>query len=155
MASATQAREEVTPVQKVLVMLQDLLTKADAEKKEEEVKFAAFTQWCENMNRMKTDEITEGGEKINMLKAEIEKAESTIRQLTERVQELDEDVGRWGKDKGSATEVREKEASDYQATVQDYSESLAALDQAIQVLKKQAFDRQQEEALLQLKKRPL
>merc|ERR1712176_48646 len=85
----------------------------------------------------------------------IEKGEVEIAQLTARIEELDEDVGRWNKDQQSATDVREKEAADFKATAADYSESLKALGDAITVLKKQAHDRSQAElfqSLLQVKR---
>merc|ERR1719450_1966363 len=91
-----------------------------------------------------------------MLKAEIEKAKVTIQKLTDRILELEEDVGRWKKDQGSATDVREKERTDYTATVTDYSESIDAVEGAISVLKKQAFDRKQAAAsLIQVQKKAL
>ena len=40
-------------------------------------------------------------------------------------------------------EVRKKEAETYRATHQDYTESLDALSRAINVLRKQSFDRAQ------------
>merc|ERR1719465_62404 len=85
-----------------------------------------------------------------MLKAEIAKAEAHIRALTDRINELDEDVGRWKKDQKSATDIREKEAADYSATLVDLEESLAALDQAIAVLKERSAAVPQ--ALLQVRR---
>merc|ERR1740138_1006847 len=68
--------------------------------------------------------------------------------LTARINELEEDVGRWKKDMSSASDVNAKESSDYQALAADYSESLSALDGAIITLKKQASNRPQAEAAL-------
>merc|ERR1740138_181633 len=68
--------------------------------------------------------------------------------LTARINELEEDVGRWKKDMGSASDVNAKESADYQALAADYSESLTALDGAIITLKKQAYNRPQAEAAL-------
>jgi chromosome segregation ATPase len=134
---------EVTPIQKVLQMMQEMVVKAEAEKKEEAVKFSAFSQWCDDQTRIKTNEINKANEKIEMLKAEIAKAEAHIRALTDRINELEEDVGRWQQDQKSATDVRNKEAADFRATVQDYGESIDALSRAIAILKQQAYDRAQ------------
>merc|ERR1712127_923843 len=79
------------------------------------------------------------------LTASIDKSGVKIKKLTERIQELDEDVERWESDKKAATDVRTKEETDFSATVTDYSESLDALDGAIEVLKKQAYARNQAE----------
>merc|ERR1719420_287817 len=45
----------------------------------------------------------------------------------------------------SATTIREKEKADFTATLQDYSESIDALERAINVLKKQSADKPQAE----------
>merc|ERR1712232_482011 len=51
---------------------------------------------------------------------------------------------------GAATSVREIVKADYDTTHKDYSESIDALDRAIAVLKKQAYDREQASALVQV-----
>merc|ERR1719191_1014297 len=94
---------------------------------------------------------------IEELRASIAKDVSTIRSLTERIDELTEDVGRWTKDKASSADVRGKEAADFKATALDYSESIDALKGAIKVLKAQASSTAQakdvQEALLQVRQR--
>merc|ERR1719476_587035 len=119
--------------------------KGIAAKNDEEVKFSVFDQWCANTKQAKTAEIQAGNEKIEKLNAGIEKAAVLISKLTDRILELEEDVGRWKKDEKSASTVREAERVDYTATVTDYTESIDAVTGAIAVLKKQAFDRKQAE----------
>merc|ERR1719231_1668958 len=135
--------EQVTPVQKVLELMKGMLQKGIAEKKDEEVKFSAYSQWCDNQDRIKKKEIAEADAKIEKLNAEIAKATADIEELTARILELDEDIGRWKKDKTSATTIREQEEADFKATLLDYSESLDALERALTVLKKQDVDRPQ------------
>jgi hypothetical protein len=135
----------VTPIQKVLQLMDDMIAKGTKEKQTEEVKFASFNEWCGNTQRIKTDEIAAGVDRMEELTASIDKSGVKIKKLTERIQELDEDVGRWESDKKAATDVRTKEETDFSATVTDYSESLDALDGAIEVLKKQAYARNQAE----------
>merc|ERR1740120_601403 len=137
-----------TPLSKVVELLDDMIAKADAEMKAESVRFSAFDQWCGDQTRVKNNEIAAATEKIAMLAAKIEKAEGAIRRLTDRIEELEEDVGRWHKDTKSATDVRNREAN-------DYAESLDALDGALAVLKKRANKIPQAElaqALLQVNK---
>merc|ERR1719174_3597883 len=123
--------------------LKELKAKGIKEKNDEETRFSAFAQWCANTKKAKTDEIEAGNQKMEMLRAEIEKARVLISQLTDRILELEEDVGRWKKDEKSAATVRDAERADFTATVTDYTESIDAVSQAISVLKKQAFDRKQ------------
>ena len=89
-----------------------MVEKGVAAKQEEEVKFSAFDQWCTNQQRIKNDEIEAGWIKIQELKAQIEKHASDIAQLTSRIEELDEDVERWEKDRKAATAVHDKEDAD-------------------------------------------
>jgi predicted nucleic acid-binding Zn-ribbon protein len=146
--------DAATPISKVLEMMKEMAAKGDADKKAEEVRFSAFTTWCGDQTRIKNDEIAKATDKMAELKAIIEKAVAKIAKLTDRIQELDEDVGRWKKDQGSAADVRSKETADYQATSTDYSESISAVDEALVVLKKQAVNVPQpallQESLLQV-----
>merc|ERR1719395_379981 len=148
--TAATSAAKVTPIEKVLELMQNLYLKAEAEMKAEAVKFSAFDQWCTDTKRIKEDEIAKATEKIEKLKAEIFKMETHIKDLTARIDELDEDVGRWKKDQKSATAIREKEAADYAATLVDLEETLAALDQAIAVLKERSAAVPQ--ALLQVRR---
>merc|ERR1719272_2291733 len=143
--AAPVAAEKVTPVQKVLELMNGMLEKGKAEKDDEEVKFSAYSQWCDNQDRIKKKEIAEANEKIEKLNAEIQKATADIDELTARIQELDTDIGRWKKDKTSAMTIREMEKTDFTATLQDYSESIDALERPISVIKKQSADKPQAE----------
>merc|ERR1719387_3366323 len=154
-AAAEQDESSVTPIQKVLEMMNDMRAKGIKEKKDEEVKMSAYFQWCANQDRIKNKEITEANEKIEKLNAEIQKLTSDIEELTARILELDEDIGRWKKDQTSASTIRKKEKADFDATLLDYSESIDALERAINVLKKQSADKPQAElfqSLLQVSK---
>merc|ERR1719424_556733 len=145
----THAANGVTPIQKVLTLMEEMKAKGIAAKQDEETKFSAFAQWCTNIKKSKNGEIDAGNQKMDMLKAEIEKARVLISQLTDRILELEEDVGRWKKDQKSATTVRDAERADFTATVTDYTESIDAVSGAISVLKKQTADKAQA-ALIQV-----
>merc|ERR1719240_2497221 len=80
---------------------------------------------------------------IEMLKADIQKYDADAAQLTKEIAEHDEDISVWTGDVKAATNVREIEKADYDTTHKDYSESVDALERAIAVLKKQAYDRKQ------------
>merc|ERR1719235_2384726 len=80
---------------------------------------------------------------IDMLTADIQKFDVEAAQLGKEIAQHDADISAWEGDKKAATKVREIEKADYQAMHTDYSESIDALQRAIQMLKKQAFDRGQ------------
>merc|ERR1719225_1803784 len=81
--------------------------------------------------------------KIEMLKADIEKYISDAAILTKEIAGHDDDIAAWTGDVKAATKVRAMEKTDYDATHKDYSESIDALERAIAVLKKQAYNRKQ------------
>jgi prefoldin subunit 5 len=140
---STCGASEVTPVQKVIQMLEGMLEKGKKGKHEEQVQFAAYKQFCDDTTVEKKRLIKEAEEHIEILKADIEKDTSDAKTLTGEIAGHDEDVAVWNGDKKAATKVREIEKADYQAMHKDYSESIDALNRAIAVLKKQARDRKQ------------
>jgi len=144
------AAVEVTPVQKVIQLLEGMLEKGKKEKHDEQVQFASYKQFCDDTGVEKKRAIEEASQKIDMLKADIAKAVSDAAQLGKEISGLDEDVSIWQGDQKAATAVRGIEKSDYDTTHKDYSESVDALQRAIAVLKKQAHDRKQASSLAQV-----
>merc|ERR1719313_2826447 len=116
---------------------------------DEEVKFAAYKQFCEGTSAEKKTNIADATAEIEDLQASIQKAESDAAVLAEDIAGLDEDIAGWTEDMKEATALREKEKADFEATLRDYEESLDALDRAIVVLKKQSADVPQAMMLLQ------
>merc|ERR1719326_1409807 len=89
-ALASQA--EVTPVQKVIQLLDGMLAKGKSEKHDEQVQFAAYKQFCDDTTVEKKRAIEEAEETIEVLKADIEKAISDAKSLTKKIAKLDEDI---------------------------------------------------------------
>jgi len=141
--SASAAKSEVTPVQKVIQLMEGMLEKGKKEKHDEQVQFAAYKQFCDDTKVEKDRAIAEANERIEVLKADIQKATADAALLTKEIAELDEDISIWEGDIKAATNVREIEKADFDATNKDYSESVDALTRAIAVLKKQSHDRKQ------------
>jgi len=134
---------EVTPVQKVIQLMEGMLEKGKKEKHAEQVQFASYKQFCDDTTTEKTRAIAEAEETIGTLKADIQQYTAKAAQLTKEIAGLDEDISIWNGDIKAATNVREIEKSDYDAMHKDYSESVDALQRAIAVLKKQSHDRKQ------------
>merc|ERR1712151_801731 len=138
-----EAKAEVTPVQKVIELMNGMLNKGKSAKHDEQVQFAAYKQFCDDTTVEKKRAIDEANEQIGVLKADIEKYTATAAKLTKEIAEHEEDISVWNGDVRAATKVREIEKADYDATHTDYSESVDALERAIAVLKKQQHDRKQ------------
>jgi uncharacterized protein YoxC len=138
-----------SPTQKVISLLQDMLSKGRMELNDEQVSFAAYKQFCESTTVEKQDSIAAAADLMETLQADIEKAESDAANLAREIAGLDKDIAGFTSDQKGATAERTKEHEDYEVAHRDYSESLDALDRAIIVLKKQDFDREQASSLLQ------
>ena len=150
LAAAGALANEVTPVQKVVVLLQEMLVKGKAEKHDEQVQFAAYKQFCDDTSVEKARRIKEGEETMEILTADIKKAVADAAQLGKEISEHEADISTWSGDSKAATKVRGIEKADYDATHKDYSESVDALQRAVQVLKKQAYDRKQKSSLVEV-----
>jgi len=138
----------VTPVQKVIQLLNGMVEKGKKEKHEEQVQFAAYKQFCDDTTVEKQRAIKEANEMIEILQADIQKYEADAAQLAKEIAKHDEDISTWEGDFKAASKVREIEHTDYVATHKDYTESIDALDEGIATLKKQAHDVKQAAASL-------
>merc|ERR1719305_1862733 len=107
--------------------MEGMLEKGKKEKHEEQVQFAAFKQFCDDTSVEKKRAIAEANERIDTLKADIQKYTADAARLTKEIAELDEDITIWEGDIKAATSVRQIEKADYDATHKDYSESVDAL----------------------------
>jgi len=137
LATNLQGGLAVTPVQKVVELMSGMLEKGKKEKQDEEVQFAAYKVFCETTSADKQESIKRAEEMIETLKADIEKNTAEADHLTKQVAQHDDDIAVWTGDSKAATKVRDMEHADYDATHTDYSESIEALEQAINVLKDQ------------------
>jgi len=134
---------KVTPVQKVIELLQGMAEKGKKEKHAEEVQFAAFKQFCDDTIAEKKGAIKEANDLIAVLKADIEKYGADIEQLGIEIKEHEESIASNTADIKAAQKVRDTERAEYETTHQDYSESIDALERAIAVLSKQKGDHKQ------------
>jgi hypothetical protein len=116
----------VTPVQKAVQMLEGMLEKAKSAKHEENVQFAGFKQFCGDVTVQKQDAIKEADGQIELLKADVEKANSEAERLGDEVVGHEKEITGWEKDGKDATKVREKERATYLEAHADYTESIQA-----------------------------
>merc|ERR1719331_995619 len=132
--------EKVTPVQKVLQLLNGMIEKGKAERQEEQVQFAAYKQWCDDTTVEKQRAIKEANEAIERYQADIEKNEADAEQLGHEISVHDEDIATREGDQKAATKVREIEKSDYESEHQDMTESIESLGGAVDTMGAQAHD---------------
>jgi hypothetical protein len=146
-----RSESSVTPIQKVLEMMDAMLVTAKAEKQDEMARFAAFQQWCGSTKADKERAIKDASDKISELEASIAKSEADAAKLGEEIGELNKEIALKSAESKKAADVRKAEKAEYSATHLDYSESIDALGRAIQVLKSRDKDVPQK-SLIQVQK---
>lgn len=142
-----QVDSKVTPIQKVIEMLNGMMVKAKKEKEDEQVRFAKFKTFCDHTIADKEKAIAEADAAIEQLEADIAKAEADVEQLSKEIDELDKSINGWETDEKEATNVRETENADYEKVHTDYAESIDAITRAIGILKARSADIPQAELI--------
>jgi len=132
--------ESVGAVAKIIAMLGDMSAKAKKEKKDEQVEFAKFQQFCVDGKPSLRKQIAKSAESIESLGAEIQKVGADIKTIGGTIGGLQGDVTTFEADKKESIAQREKDHSAYVAEEQDYGESVDALERAIQVLQEKDRD---------------
>merc|ERR1719460_1496197 len=92
LATATVSALDVTPLQKVVEMLDGVLAKGKEEKHAEEVEFAKFHEWCDQVRAEKTRSIKNLGDEIMQLSADIDAGEADAETLAEEISELEGEI---------------------------------------------------------------
>ncbi|CAE7808017.1 CPK2 [Symbiodinium sp. CCMP2456] len=141
---------QVTPVQKVVTLMEEMVEKGKSEIENEKTQFAEYVKFCEDTTSAKKTAIEEADARIESLTASIDKASSDVDQLTTEIVELDNIIASTSAEKANATTIRQKEAADYSATLTDYVDSITAMGKALTALKEQPKTRAQTTSLVQL-----
>jgi len=132
--------ESVGAVAKIIQMLNDMSSKAKQEKKDEEVEFAKFKQFCAGGKPSMQKKIAKSAETIESLSAEIDKLGADVKTIGDEVGGLQGDVTTFEGDKKESAAQREKDHAAFLEEETDYSESVDALERAIQVLQEKDRD---------------
>merc|ERR1719428_548694 len=143
------AAASVTPVQKVLEMMEEMVAKGQTAMEEEAKVFKEYSEWVDDETFKFESEIKTEKAEIDDLVAFIEESSNTIEGLAADIEELEAEIATLEADKKAATAIREKEKAEYLVVSADYKESLAAIAQAIQVLEAQPKSTAQAMMLLQ------
>merc|ERR1719235_454779 len=139
-APAVGHEEKVTPVQKVIALMEGMIERGTKEMEAEQVQFAAYKTFCDTTSAEKQKAIKDANDKIEVLQADIGKAESDAAQLGAAIASLDGDISTWEADSVAAGKVRTIENNDYNAMHADFSSSIEALHTGVDTLRGQHHD---------------
>jgi hypothetical protein len=152
--SAGHSVAQVTPLQKVVTLLDGMLAKGKKEKHEEEVEFAKFQAWCDDTRFNAEKSIEEGTNQITQLEADIAKNEADAESAAQEISELEAQIASAQSEHDSAQAIRAKEHEDFMSQNTDYAESIDAIERAIATLKAKKADVAQT-VLLQVQGMPM
>jgi len=139
----------VTPVQKVLTMMDEMKTKGEAMMEEEAKTYASYKEWVSDTSRELGFEIKTAKSDIEKYLAAAAKADSDVAKLSSEIKKLEDELAATEGEKAEATEVRNAQHAEYVKLSTDYGESVDALERAIQTMQSKNYDVPQAEALLQ------
>jgi len=127
---------KVTPVQKVIQMMEEMKAKGDAEMKAEEVTFTTFANWCQNTASQREKSIAKGEGAMSQLAADLEKFNSDARNLGKEIQTLDGLIDKAGISKENAHHRREDDHVEYKDTDHEFDETIESLDEGAKLVKR-------------------
>lgn len=127
---------DVSPVQKVIQLLNDMKAKCQSEKDNEAVEFAKFKQFCKDEQRQKTEEIADQKKLIETLATNIDKYNADIEESQHKIKELHELVDAKEADIKGADAKRKTDKAKYLEKVADEGETVAAIEGGIAKVKK-------------------
>lgn len=134
LAALTYAAE-VTPIEKVIVMLKEMETKGEKDLQTEQVQYAAFAQFCESTSAEKQRSIDDAKDLIEGLEAKIGKNGADAEKLSREITGHIADAAASTTEKQNATKVRTSDRETFVATLKDYTESINAIGRAVRELK--------------------
>merc|ERR1719152_1047963 len=125
------AAVEVSPVEKVITLLEDLKTETEEEGKKEASTYDTFACFCKDTTKEKSDAIKEEQDNIDEFAATLEEQTGISNAKAQETKELEELIGTLDKDMIDITAMREKEKAKYEATAADLSKAVSSLEGAI------------------------
>jgi len=146
---AAAGSSAVTPVQKVVQMLGDMKAKGTNELQTEQQIYDKYSKNVRLQSRELDHEIKTSKATIEKLIAKITKADADVAKMKKEIAANDKETSTLEADQAAATAQRNAAKEKFLAEQTDYSESLYALDRAIEMLKSKSADTSQAMLLLQ------
>lgn len=134
---ATSSAEHGSPIAKIIQMISDLQSKVVAEGEESQKVYEEFAEWCEETSKTLQYEIKTGKREVANLKATIASEDANILTQTSTIEALAAEIATDSADLKAASQIREKEASNFDAVEKDLVETIDILERAIGVIEKE------------------
>merc|ERR1719161_1300626 len=118
----------VTPMEKVITLLEELKAQVEDEGAAEAATYKELACFCQDNQVTKQEEIDKNNENINRMESELVELKATLEELDASIKSLTEKIGQAEKE---MKEIREKEHAIFEAEFADASGAVDALVKAI------------------------
>merc|ERR1719353_331466 len=133
---AAVSATKVSPVAKVIELLDELTGKVKGDLAAEETMMEEYSTWCDKESNEKEDAITSHKRTIGDLEAEIADASARISELGTEVEELAGKISGAETDLAEATKLRDEEKASFAASETELVDTVDSLERALVVLKR-------------------
>merc|ERR1719181_2103446 len=130
-ASAARVELDVTPVEKVVTLLEDLQKQVQDEGAAEAETYDKFACFCKDKTNAKVDSINEKETSIETLTADLKALNAEVAELKSDIATLTDEIAKNEAELKEMTEIREKEHAIYEVEYADASAAVDALSSAI------------------------
>merc|ERR1719428_2444146 len=107
---------EVTPVEKVITLPEDLKEEVEHEGETEAATYDTFSCFCKSMTEEKASAIKDEQDRIEGFAATLQEQTSISNAKAHEIKELDASIATLEKEMAKITELREKEKTKYEAS---------------------------------------
>merc|ERR1719197_2294703 len=135
--SASSAQVQTNPIEKVIEMMSDLQQKIIGEGQAAQKVYDEFAEWCEEESKNLGFTIKTGKANAEDLNAVIEKADSDISGLDEKIGELTSTISTDEADLKAATAIRDKEHGIFVEEEADLIDTVDTLERAIGIIERE------------------
>ena len=140
LGGASSAAASLSPVTRVVELLQALAKQTEKEGKIEEGLYEDYVCWGKSIINQKTASNVAADSRIDELETYIADLDSGRIELTSERSDLEKDIGELMADMESATALRKKEHADFLEAEDEMSKAITALKSAIETLDKATKD---------------
>jgi hypothetical protein len=136
LAGNASAQEKDRPVSKIIVMLKDMIAQLEKEGEEDEDIMETMACWCETNDKLKTQAIADGKQRIDALTAAIEELTANSARLNTEIGNLNKEVSKNQRALDQASALRSKNNAEFIAEEKDLLQSIGSMKAAIIALSK-------------------
>merc|ERR1719473_1433761 len=126
----------VSPVAKVIELLDELTGKVKGDLAAEEMMMEEYSKWCDSESNEKEDAITSHKRTIGDLESEIADASARISELGTEVEGLAGKISAAETELSDATKVRDEEKATFEGSEKEMVDTIDGLERALVVLKR-------------------